>query len=204
MSVAAHTAFGFRSDADRRLALAVGALLLAGVPVRVERIGPLETKLFRAVNGLPDALYQPAWMCMQGGNLMAAPVSAAVAWRTGRPALAGRLLFAGAATWALAKVVKRVYRRPRPASLVTGTRCRGATATGLGYVSGHAGVAVALVSGAFPELPRGARLAAVLACPTIGLARMYVGAHLPLDVVGGAALGVAVDGLVARFAPKAD
>ena len=30
------------------------------------------------------------------------------------------------------------------------------------------------------------------------LARMYVGAHLPLDVVGGAALGVAV-GAIARL-----
>jgi membrane-associated phospholipid phosphatase len=28
------------------------------------------------------------------------------------------------------------------------------------------------------------------------LARLYVGAHLPLDVVGGAALGLAVAGLV--------
>ena len=27
----------------------------------------------------------------------------------------------------------------------------------------------------------------------IGLARIYVGAHLPLDVVGGAALGLAID-----------
>ena len=52
-----------------------------------------------------------------------------------------------------------VYHRPRPSSLVDGTRCRGAEATGLGYVSGHAGVAVALGVAAYPELSPLARLA---------------------------------------------
>jgi undecaprenyl-diphosphatase len=35
------------------------------------------------------------------------------------------------------------------------------------------------------------------AIPAVGLARVYVGAHLPLDIVGGAALGLAIDAAVA-------
>ena len=43
--------------------------------------------------------------------------------------------------------------------------------------------------------PPAKRLALVTA-GVVGLSRMYVGAHLPLDVAGGAALGLAVGGLV--------
>jgi undecaprenyl-diphosphatase len=32
--------------------------------------------------------------------------------------------------------------------------------------------------------------------PVVGLTRVYVGAHLPLDVAGGAALGLAVEAAV--------
>jgi membrane-associated phospholipid phosphatase len=36
----------------------------------------------------------------------------------------------------------------------------------------------------------------VTAIPVVGLTRVYVGAHLPLDIAGGAALGLVVEALV--------
>ena len=59
-----------------------------------------------------------------------------------------------AATWALAKVVKRIVQRGRPAALVPGTHVRGKEATGFGYLSGHAGVATALMVAAAAAIPR--------------------------------------------------
>jgi len=41
-----------------------------------------------------------------------------------------------------------------------------------------------------PYLPRPWRVAAYGLAATVGLARIAVGAHFPLDVVGGAALGL--------------
>jgi undecaprenyl-diphosphatase len=93
----------------------------------------------------------------------------------------------------LSKVVKRLVRRPRPAVLLPGTRRRGREAAGLGYLSGHAGVAVALGAAALPRLGPGGRALTLVAVPVVGLTRIYVGAHLPLDVAGGAALGLAID-----------
>jgi membrane-associated phospholipid phosphatase len=54
--------------------------------------------------------------------------------------------------------------------------------------------ALALV--AAPWLPRWGRWALLAAVAVVFLARMYVGAHLPLDMVGGAGLGLAVGAAV--------
>jgi glycosyltransferase 2 family protein len=90
-----------------------------------------------------------------------------------------------------------MVRRPRPAALVSGTRTRGRDASGLGYLSGHAGVAVALGVAAFSRLSPSGRAVVAAAVPIVGLSRIYVGAHLPLDVAGGAGLGLAVDAAMA-------
>ena len=174
---------------------AAGAAVLAGtlVPLRRDRIGRREQQAFRLVNGLPDSLYGPAWPVMQLGALGAAPATAAVALAAGRRSLARRLLAGGSAAWVLAKVVKRVVRRGRPMALLAGVRTRGQEAAGLGYLSGHTAVAVALTAAAWPHLGAGGRWAALALASTVGLSRIYVGAHLPLDVAGGAALGLLVD-----------
>ena len=184
--------------ADPWIALGTGtaALLVTAAAVRRDHVGPGEDLVFRAVNGLPDSLYPPAWVVMQLGTLGAAPAAAGVAWLAADGELAGRLLVSGAATWALSKLVKQMVRRPRPASLLPGTRCRGREAAGLGYLSGHAGVAVALGAAALPRLGPAGRALALSVIPVVGLTRVYVGAHLPLDVVGGAALGLAVEAAV--------
>jgi undecaprenyl-diphosphatase len=72
----------------------------------------------------------------------------------------------------------------------------GGLAHGLGFVSGHTAVATALAAIAWPYLGRRWRAVVVIAAVLVALARVYVGAHLPLDVLGGAALGLAVAGLV--------
>ena len=166
------------------LGLGTAAVLVTALSARRDRVGHCEARAFRAVNGLPDSLYLPAWVIMQLGTLGAVPAAAAAALLAHDRALAGRLFAGGAGTWALSKLVKQIVRRPRPATLVSGAHSRGRDASGLGYLSGHAGVAVALGTAAFPRLSPSGRAVVAAAVPIVGLARIYVGAHLPLDVVG--------------------
>jgi len=93
-------------------------------------------------------------------------------------------------------VVKGVVVRGRPASLLDDVVVRGAAAHGRGFVSGHAAVVTALLVVAWPWLNRPARIVCAVLAVAVCLARVYVSAHLPLDVVGGAGLGLVVGGAV--------
>jgi glycosyltransferase 2 family protein len=179
-----------------RLVTALAILVVSAELVQRDRVGVLETNVFRLVNDLPGWLYPPLWAVMETGNLVAVPVIAAAAALTRRFRLAVNLAVAGAAAWLLARIVKQVVERGRPPGLLDAVHLHGPTATGLGYVSGHAAVAVALASVASPYLSRPMRRVAWAVAAAVCIARLYVGAHLPLDVVGGAALGWAIGALV--------
>ena len=97
----------------------------------------------------------------------------------------------------LATAVKHIVGRGRPADLLHGVHVH-ETAGGFGYVSGHTSVAVALAAAIAPSFPRTAQVLAVVLAALVGFARIYGGAHLPLDVIGGAGLGL-VCGTLARI-----
>ena len=182
-----------------------GVLLLSAIPVHADSLSDSEKSVFRAINDLPSTIYPfPAWIFMQLGNFLVVPIAALVALVARRARLAATLAVAGLSTYVLAKVVKHFVERGRPFKFVD-TNVRGAAAGGLGFVSGHVAVICALTVAAWPYLGRGARIALVALAVVVGLLRMYVGAHLPLDVVGGAGLGVACGGMARLLlgAPRA-
>jgi membrane-associated phospholipid phosphatase len=178
--------------------VAGGALLLvlASLPVHPDRISGAEAAVFRAVNGPTLLPFVVVWPFMQLGNLVAVPVVAAVAAAFRRWRLAAAVLLAGAGVYVLAKVVKGIVPRGRPEALLEDVVIRGTAALGRGFISGHAAVVVALVVVAWPWLGRRGRIACAALAVAVCFARVHVGAHLPLDVVGGAGLGLAVGGLV--------
>jgi membrane-associated phospholipid phosphatase len=179
-----------------RLVAGLAILLACTATVRRHEVGVLETDLFRLVNDLPDALYPAFLVVMQAGNVLAVGVAAVVVAATRRFWLAANLAITGVGVWLAARWIKDQVGRERPADLLDGVQQRGHHDNGLGFVSGHAAVAVAIATMIAPYLDRRLRWVAVLVAALVGVSRLYVGAHLPFDVIGGAALGWAAGSLV--------
>lgn len=177
--------------------VAAGAtvLTLSALPVDARSISGLEETAFRAVNDHTVVPFVLVWAVMQLGNVLAVPVVALVAAAGRRWRLAAGMLIGGLATYLLAKVVKGLVERGRPDMLLDDVHIRGAAAYGRGFVSGHAAVAALLATLAWPYLGRRGRIAVAVTAVLVAVARVYVGAHLPLDIIGGAGLGLAVAGV---------
>ena len=93
--------------------------------------------------------------------------------------------------------MKHLAARERPRRCSRSSRCA-ERATGLGYVSGHSAVAFALATVLAPELPARGASCRSRSRPAWAFGRVYAGAHLPLDVVGGVGLGL-LAGTAARW-----
>jgi undecaprenyl-diphosphatase len=173
-----------------------GLLVLSALPVRQHSVSPSEAAVFHAINAHTVLPFSVVWPVMQLGNFLVVPVAALAVALLRRWRLAVGILLGGGAAYLIAKVVKRIVIRGRPATLLTGVDIRGEPALGSGFVSGHAAVVTLIATLAWPYLRRRGRITVVALATVVGLARVYVGAHLPLDVLGGAALGLGVAGAV--------
>lgn len=155
------------------------------------RLLPGERAAFDAVNGLPGPPFvvDAVRAVMVLGTLPAAlAVIVAVAAATRRLRPAAAVAAAYLPVRVLTDGLKAAVHRPRPSGLVPVEHLR-AVAHGQGFPSGHTAnsVVLALAVGlVFPRL----RWPLLGVAAAISLARAYVGVHLPLDLVGGAALAV--------------
>jgi len=156
------------------------------------QVGPIERAAFHAVNGLPDWLYRPMLLFQYLGVLAMPLVVAAGALAFRRWRLAAALVLVVPLKLATERVVKLLVQRERPGTTVPDAVLRGVHPAGLSFVSGHAIITFAIAGLLGLVLPRRWAVVAFVLATLNGVARVYLGAHNPLDVVGGAAVGLAI------------
>ena len=182
----------------RAVRFGLGSALFLGSFVEARR-GPLpayEERVFRGVNGASDRIRVPVRVIMQAGTFGTVPVVAAAALLSGRRRLAMSLLASGTVAWLGAKAAKPLAGRARPEAVLGDVRVREGITGDLGWVSGHMAVATTLAFVGGEAVPPWVRPFMLAVAAITGYGRMYVGAHLPHDVVGGAGLGMMISALV--------
>ena len=186
----------FRGMRRRRVDLvlmATGAAVLVTTTLLAKRrVYGWEVDVFQAINGLPDSIRPYLWVLNQYGTAVTIPVAATIALLFRKWLLALSLAISGVGVYLLA-VIKEYVGRGRPSAFLEGVVERETfSPDSLGYPSGHAAVAWAITIILLAYLGRPWQIAAIVLAIVVPIARVYVAAHLPLDLIGGAALGITV------------
>jgi undecaprenyl-diphosphatase len=205
-----------QTTADRRtwlivVSVAVAVAVVSGVIASSGEVPGWEQPVFHAVNDLPGWLEGPMWLFQLAGLLLVPLVLAVIAAAFKQWWLAIALVVFIPLKLLVEKgVVKQLVERERPGTTICGydgadpaafdTSCahfRGdVPLVGLSFVSGHAIIAWGVAALLWTVLPGRWRWVPVGVATLNAIARVYLGAHNPLDVVGGGAIGGAIAALL--------
>ena len=144
----------------------------------------------------PRWLDRVMWLATQVGNMLTAFLLAGLFFVLNTRSLAVEVILGTLTLWLLVETIKALTDRARPFLDLEGTRVIGWRERGRSFPSGHTAQTFFLVT-VLSTTPLSHRfqlglvgtVALYAVAVLVGFTRMYVGAHYPRDVIGGAVLG---------------
>lgn len=184
-----------RVDRRRLLVCLVACVILfvvtAMFAVSKNFSGPEQSVLF-FFNHLPDSMLLAFLVMTQAGSewMLFGVTLLLLSFKYNRMAL--RVFGVGTVTFLTSEVLKNIIARPRPGLLLHDVVVRERAFMDYGFPSSHTAVATAVSLIVVAVLPKRLRWVCVPWIALVGISRMYLGVHAPLDVVAGFAVGAIV------------
>jgi membrane-associated phospholipid phosphatase len=156
------------------------------------KISGWQASVFYWFNNWPNGLTKPAlWLSEGLGAAYPIILCVAVPALFKRFKLAWRFLVTVGGAGVVMEIGKLIAKEPRPVVMLGGALHERAIETGLtSFPSGHEAVATAMAMTLWLILPRPWRWLCVVWVVVVGVSRLYLGVHAPVDVLGGLAIGM--------------
>jgi len=160
-----------------------------------------DARLFRTLNEVPAAatsvLTPLSHLFLPAAIIVVVVLAVAYVVARNRSVLPVATGAAAAGTaWVLAHAAKAIADRPRPYEAVADAVLRQQPAHGTSFPSTHTAVTLAVAIALMPFLPRLPAAAGIAYAILVAWSRVYLGVHYPLDVLGGAGIGMAAGGVI--------
>lgn len=107
------------------------------------------------------------------------------------------LIFSVLITWIVVTLVKALVAAPRPFEVIDGIRTLHSSGLGDSFPSGHTAMAAA-IAGAIKPYHHRAGMLLILFALLVGISRVYLGVHFPIDVIAGFLIGLVIADLVRK------
>lgn len=169
--------------------MAIGLFAVAVAASRGVQMSSWEESLFHLIYNLPNSLHFPFFVITQLGSIYMLALLAALYLVKRHYHIVLRLMLTGTLAYLLSGVAKDLWGRARPHELLMDVTSLDYIVRGPGFPSGHMALATALALTIMHYLPKKYQWVPIAWIVGVGLSRMYLGVHAPLDIVGGFAIG---------------
>lgn len=185
------------------LFLAFGMIALSLVWTTGQRLDSHVFLLFNLHGHRPRWLDRSMWLVTQLGNMVAAFALALTFFLLGYRGMSVEVVLGTMTLWLVVELVKVLTDRERPYLAHEGARVIGWRERGRSFPSGHTSQTFFLITLVLHRFPFGLGITVALYALALLIAftRLYVGAHYPRDVLGGALLGLSWAGVAALVEP---
>lgn len=170
----------------------IAAILLFIISVQVSRgtgIPAWEVALFQTIYDLPSWLHPIFFVVTQFGSILVLALLGLLYLAKRHYHIVLRLLMTGTLAYLLSGVAKDLFGRIRPNEFLIDVINLDYIVRGPGFPSGHMALATAIALTIGHYLPKKYHWIVPVWIIGVGLSRVYLGIHFPLDILGGFAIG---------------